>query len=182
MLMYRKVILNQYPQGNLQNGAPTWLQLQKKNGKPRRTIDLQKLNVRCYRETHHCQSPFRLVCQISANTKKTVLDAVDGFDPIEFDEASRKLTPFITEWGRYHCCRLPQGYLAATDAYTRIYDDIIKDVPNKVKCVDDTLLYDHGIVAAFNHTWDYLKLCCDKGLYLIRININSVRTQLNLLV
>ena len=123
----------------------------KKNGKPRRTIDLQKLNVRCYRETHHCQSPFRLVCQIPPNTKKTILDAVDGFDPIEFDEASRKLTPFITEWGRYHCCHLPQGYLAATDACTRRYDDIIKDVPNKVKCVDDTLLYDHGIVAAFNH-------------------------------
>ena len=39
-----------------------------------------------------------------------------------------------------------------------------KDVANKVKCVDDTLLYDHGFEAAFNHTWDYLKLCCDKGI------------------
>ena len=78
--------------------------------------------------------------------------------------ASHKLTTFITEWGRYHCCHLPQRYLAATDAYTRRYGNIIKDVPNKVKCVDDTLLYDHDIEAAFNHTWDYLKLCCDKGI------------------
>ena len=39
-----------------------------------------------------------------------------------------------------------------------------KDVANKVKCVDDTLLYDHGFEAVFNHTWDYLKLCCDKGI------------------
>ena len=29
----------------------------KKNGKPRRTIDLQYLNSQCSRKTHHCQSP-----------------------------------------------------------------------------------------------------------------------------
>ena len=96
--------------------------------------------------------------------KKTILEAVDGFHAIEFDEASHKLTTFITVWGRYRCCCLPQGYLAATDAYTRRYDNNIKDVPNKVKCVDDTLLYDHGIEAAFNHPRDYLKLCCNKGI------------------
>ena len=79
------------------------------------------------------------------------MDAVDRFH--ELDEASCKLTTFITEWGRYCCCRLPQGHLAATDAYTRRYDHIIKDVPNKVKCVDDALLDDHGIEAAFNQTW-----------------------------
>ena len=91
------------------------------------------------------------------------MDAVDGFHATELDEARHRLTTF-TECGRYRCCHLPQGYLAATDAYTRRYDDIIKGVPNKVKCVDDALLYDHGIEAAFNHTWDYLKLCCDKGI------------------
>ena len=25
-------------------------------------------------------------------------------------------------------------------------------------------MYDHGIEAVFNHTWDYLKLCCDRGI------------------
>ena len=135
----------------------------KKIGKPCCTTDLQKLNAQCYRETHHCQSPFQLACRIPSNTKKTVLDAVDGFHAIELDEASGKLATFITEQGRYCCCHLPQRYVAATDAYTRRYDNI-KDVPNKVKRVDDTLLYDHDIEAAFNHTWDYLNLCCDKGI------------------
>ena len=85
--------------------------------------------------------------------KKTILNAVDGFHAIELYKASHKLTTFITEWRRYQCCHLPQRYLAATDAYTRRYGDIIKDVPNKVNCVYDTLLYDHHIEAAFNHTW-----------------------------
>lgn len=69
----------------------------KKLGKPCCTADLQKLNAQCYRETHHCQSPFQLAYRIPSNTKKTVLDAVDGFHAIEFDEASGKLTTFITE-------------------------------------------------------------------------------------
>ena len=73
----------------------------KKDGTPRRTVDLQKLNDQCLRETHHCQSPFKLACQIPPHTKKTVLDATDGYHAIEFDEESKPLTMFITEWGRY---------------------------------------------------------------------------------
>ena len=65
----------------------------KKNGKPRCTIDLQKLDAQCYRETHLSQSPLWLACQMPPNTKKTILDVVDGFH-----EASCKLTTFITEW------------------------------------------------------------------------------------
>ena len=74
------------------------------------------------------------------------------------------LTTFITEWGRYRYRRLPQGYLAAGDAYTRRYDEIIKDVPNKLKCVDDTLLHDTDIESAFFHAWDYLTICADNGI------------------
>ena len=78
-----------------------------------------------------------------------MLDATDGYHAVVLDEESRPLTTFITEWGRYRYCRLPQGYLASGDAYTRRYDDIIKDVDQKVKCVDDTLLYAHGIEKSF---------------------------------
>ena len=138
--------------------------IQKKDGRPRRTVDLQKLNAQCDRETHHCQCPFQLACQVPPNTKKTILDAVDGFYAIPLDEESRNLTTFITEWGRYRYLRLPQGYLAATDAYTRRYDEIIKDIPRKVKIVDDTLLYDHDIEQSFYHTWEYLTLCADNGI------------------
>ena len=75
------------------------------------------------------------------------------------DDESKTLTTFITEWGRYRYRRLPQGYSDAGDAYTRRYDEIMKDVENKVKCVDATLLFDNGIEESFFHTWDYLTLC-----------------------
>ena len=73
----------------------------KKNGKPRRTVDYQHLNSQCKRETHHTSSPFQLSLQVPPNTKKTVLDAVDGYHSIPLDEESQPLTTFITEWGRF---------------------------------------------------------------------------------
>ena len=62
----------------------------KKDGRPRDTVDLPKLNAQCARETHHCQSPFQLACQVPTQTKKTVLDAVDRFHAIPLDDSSKK--------------------------------------------------------------------------------------------
>ena len=138
----------------------------KKDGTPRRTVDLQKLNAQCSRETHHCESPFKLASQVPGGTVKTVVDATDGYHSIPLDEESRPLTTFITEWGRYRYKRLPQGFVAAGDAYTRRYDEVIKDINKKVKCVDDTLLYDDNIHDAFYHTWEYLSLCELNGITL----------------
>ena len=98
--------------------------------------------------------------------KKTVFDAVDGYHAIPLNEESQHLTTFITEWGCYMYLCMPQGFVASGDAYTSRYDDIIKDVPRKVKCVDDTLLYDNSIEDSFFHSWDYLQLCWEKGIVL----------------
>ena len=140
--------------------------VQKHDGTPRRTVDFQRLNAHCLRETHHTPSPFMLACQIPPHQKKTVIDAVDGYHAVRLDEESQLLTTFITEWGRYMYLRMPQGYLASGDAYTRRYDEITKDVKRKVKIVDDTLLYDSTIEEAFWAAWDYLTLCANNGVVL----------------
>ena len=64
--------------------------------------------------------------------------------------------------------RMPQGYLASGDAYTRRYDEVIKDVPCKAKIVDDTLLYDSNIEGAFFHTFDFLLHCAKNVIVLNR--------------
>ena len=83
---------------------------------------------------------------------------VVGYHSIPLDEESQPLTTFITEWGCFMYLRMPQGYVALGDTYTRRYDEIIKDIPRKIKVVDDTLLYDKTIKDAFYHTLDYLSL------------------------
>ena len=73
----------------------------KKDGSPRRTIDLQRLNEATYRATHHTSSPFNLASSIPPNTRKTILDAWNAYHLLPLSEEARDATTFITEWGRY---------------------------------------------------------------------------------
>lgn len=77
----------------------------KKNDKPCRTIDLQKLNAQCCQET--LSVTLHLACQIHPNTKKDYSKGANEFHAIEIGEASHKATAFISEWGRYCCYCLP---------------------------------------------------------------------------
>ena len=67
----------------------------------------------------------------------------------------QQLLTFITEWGRYRYLRGPQGFKASGDAYTKAYYDLTMDIPRKVQCVDDTLLWDKDIEESFYmaHCW-----------------------------
>ena len=68
----------------------------KKNGKPRRTVDLQALNAHATRETHHTQSPFHQARAVPSNKKKSVFDCWNGYHSIPLYEGDRHLTTFIT--------------------------------------------------------------------------------------
>lgn len=113
----------------------------KKSGKHRRTVDFQPLNKYAVRETHHTQSPFNQVRSIPPHTRKTKFDAWNGYHSIPLHPDDRHLTTFITPWGRYRYCVAPQGYISSGDAYTRRFDEIAMDFPDKIKVVDDALLY-----------------------------------------
>ena len=115
-----KGIISKVPIGTPSTWCSQMIVVQKKDGSPRRTVDLQHLNSQCLRETHHFPSPFQLASQIPANTYKTVLDAVDGYHAIPLDKESQPYQ-FIFEWGRYMYNQIPQGYLAAGDIYTFVF-------------------------------------------------------------
>ena len=117
----------------------------KKNGKPRRTVDFQALNAHAIRETNHTQSTFHQARSVPRGTKKTVFDAWNGYHSVPIREEDRYLTTFITPWGRYRYRTAPQGYIASGDGYKRRFDEIVTDIPNKTKCVDDALLWADNI-------------------------------------
>lgn len=162
----RRGVLQQVPAGEATEWCSRMVVVAKKSGHPRRTVDYQRLNACCLRETHHTPAPFDMVSGVPLNSFKTVADAYWGFHQVELDEESRKLTTFITPWGRFQYCRTPMGHCSASDAYTRRFDDAIQDVPRKYKCVDDTLLYDTSVQEAFWHTYDFLAICAEKGITL----------------
>ncbi len=152
-------------------GAPvTWLHqmviTDKKDGKPRRTVDMQSLNAHAIRETHHTQSPFHLARAIPRNTVKTTFDNWNSFHGLGLHPDDRHLTTFITPWGRYRYKVGPQGYAVTGDAYTRRLDAIVSDIPRKVQCVDDSCLWDSDIKEAFFHAVDWIHACSTNGVTL----------------
>ena len=136
----------------------------KKNGKPRRTVDLQALNAHATRETHHTQSPFHQARAVPSNKKKSVFDCWNGYHSIPLYEGDRHLTTFITPWGRMRYRVAPQGYIASGDAYSRRLDEIVSDFPNKTKCIDDALLWEDTIEESFYQAVDWLDLLGRNGV------------------
>ena len=136
----------------------------KRNGEPRRTVDLQALNRHATRETHHTQSPFHQARAIPSNTIKTVLDAWNGYHSVPLRVEDRHLTTFITPWGRYRYKTAPQGYIASGDGYTRRYDEIVSHITQKTKCIDDVLLWSGNIEESFFQTAQWLDICGRNGI------------------
>ena len=105
-----------------------------------------------------------LASSIPPNTRKTILDAWNAYHLLPLSEEACDATTFITEWGRYRYLRGPQGFKASGDAYTKAYYDLTMDIPRKVQCVDDTLLWDNDIEESFWHTIDYITHCSQNGV------------------
>ena len=75
----------------MSTGTPTtWLSrivvASKKDGSPRRTMDLQKVNAETKLETHHMPSPSNLVASIPPRTVKIMLDAWNGYHSLNLDD------------------------------------------------------------------------------------------------
>ena len=136
----------------------------KPNGDLRRTIDLTGLNKASKRQLHMTTTPFQQASKIPEGTLKTVMDAWNGYHSVPVHEEDRKYLNFGTQFGTYQMCVAPQGWCTSGDAYTRRYDDLIKDVTNVVKQIDDTLLWADSVEDSYRRTVEYLKLVGNYGI------------------
>ena len=83
----RKGILEPVPVGEATEWCARMVVVAKKSGHPRHTIDYQKLNATCRRETQHTLTPFDIVSGITRHTYKTTPDAHWSFHQVELQEA-----------------------------------------------------------------------------------------------
>ena len=136
----------------------------KKNGRPRRVIDLQPVNKFAVRQTYIGESPFEIVNEVPINTFRTTLDAWNGYHSVPIKEEDRHVTTFITPWGRFRYRTTPQGFLAAQDAYNHRFDLITRDFKHKKRCVDDSIIWGETIEEIFKRTCEYLSLTSAAGI------------------
>ncbi len=90
-------IIEPVPQGTPTIWCSRMVVAPKKDGSPRRTVDLQKLNKATLRETHHTPSSFKQVSTVPPHTTKTVLDAWNGYHSILLYPETRDATTFIVK-------------------------------------------------------------------------------------
>lgn len=163
-------VLEKVPAGTPDTYCSRMVIQPKKDGRPRRTIDLAALTKAGIRETHHTRSPFKVACTVPANTLKTTLDCVDGYHWVAIDEADRHKTTFITEWGRYRYKRIPQDYGSANGGYTKRTDDGLDECPGKPdtqdleKIVDDMIQWSPDLEMAFFRVCQILSHCSKSGM------------------
>jgi len=63
-------------------------------------------------------------------------NAWNGYQSVPLHPDDQHYTTFITPWDCYGYPTTPQGYIASGDHYN---DKITSSIPNKTKCMDDTL-------------------------------------------
>ena len=108
--------------------------------------------------------PFHQARSIPHGTKKTIFDALNGYHSVPLHVDDRHLTTFITPWGHYCHCTAPQGYITSGDGYTRCYDDIVAENPQKTMCVDDSLLWSNSIKESFWQAVNWLAICSSNSI------------------
>ena len=138
----------------------------KANGEPRRTVDMQPQNANASRQTYPVESPFKLAEKIPTKTFRTVFDSWNSYHSVAIRKEDRHYTTFITPWGRYRYCVSPQGFLASGDGYNQRYDEVIAEVKEKVRCVDDTCLWTNSVSESFLQACKYLDICAKNGIVL----------------
>ena len=101
-----------------------------------------------------------------------VPDAVDGYHTLPLDKASKS----ITKWMGSILLSL------VTTGIPSIWGCLHMEIQwaykgRKVKCIDDTCLWDPNIASAFYHSWDYLTLCTKNGIVINKEKFHFYRDE-----
>ena len=66
----------------------------KKDGNPRRVVDLRPVNKATMKQKHTVESPFMQASRIPTHTRKSTLDAWNGYHSVPLHPNSRHFTMF----------------------------------------------------------------------------------------
>ena len=104
-------------------------------------VDLGKLNESVLRERVMLPSVEHTLAQLTRAKYFSTLDANSGFWQVILAKASRKLTTFITPYGRYPYNRLPFGITSAPDYFQKQMSQMLAGLPGVVCMMGDILIH-----------------------------------------
>ena len=92
----------------------------KPNGQIRICVDVMKLNQNVERERYIIPTIDDIIHKVKDSKVFSKLDAASGYHQIPLDEASAKLTTFITPFGRFYFKRVPFGISSGPEIFQRL--------------------------------------------------------------
>lgn len=121
--------------------APMVPVLKKKTAKVRICVDLTKLNKSVKREHYILPTYDEITAKLSGATVFSSLDAASGFWQIPLHPDRRKLTTFITPFGKYCFKRLPFGITSAPEIFQQKMLETLEGLEGVEVFMDDILVY-----------------------------------------
>ena len=104
-------------------------------------VDLTQLNKSVQREIYPMSSVDESLAKLGQSKIFTKLDCKSGFGQIPLSPKSRRLTTFITPFGRFCFNRLPFGISSASEFFQRMMTEVLIDIEGVICHMDDILVH-----------------------------------------
>jgi len=153
----------------------------KKNGSVRICTDFKQLNKAVKRERYMLPTLEDILHKLRGAKVFSKLDATSGFFQLPLDEESKKMTTFITPYGRYFYTRLPQGITSAPEIFQRTVEEILCDQPHTVCFFDDILVFSNSESEHQIHLEATQKKLRSAGLKLNRVKCEFAKKEIEFL-
>uniref|UniRef100_A0A0L8HIR9 Reverse transcriptase RNase H-like domain-containing protein n=1 Tax=Octopus bimaculoides TaxID=37653 RepID=A0A0L8HIR9_OCTBM len=94
---------------------------------------------------------------------------ISGTAPSSLKCTTRQIiytTPSTDKLFLFHYCVTPQGYVTSGDSNSQQFDEIVSSIPQKMKCINDTLMWSNTIDGAFFQAIQWLNICGSNSIIL----------------
>ena len=127
-------------------------------------MDLREVNSATVRQTHYTELPFSQAMGIKPRTWRFTTDAWNGYHSVPLDARDRHITMFITSWGRMRYRVAPQGSISSGDGFTYWFDNVIRHLLRKKKCIDDVVGWADTLGQLFTDAVEILMVTAEHGI------------------
>ena len=111
------------------------------NGGMRVCVDLRHLNKSVQREVFILPTVEDISQRPTGATVFSTLDCSSSFWQLPLDQASARLTTFITPVGRYYFNRMPYGLSSATEIFQKKLYELLRNIKGAIVDIDDILIF-----------------------------------------
>ena len=107
--------------------------------------DFTRVNSYIKRSVYPISSVDNSLAHIQGGMYFSKIDVKAGFHQIKLSKKSQRLTTIITPFGRFIYTGLPFGFNISSDIFCYEFDEILAEIPNVIKHVDEVLIFANTI-------------------------------------